>query len=153
AGEVDPLRPHAKLVPPMHFAYPPAARVTAAAFDPASDAAAVRAEIDRLAAQLVPVVEQWISAHHIELLIVQNAWAIPMHLPLAVARRSVVEKTGLPAIGHHHDYGWERERFTATAVPEVLEAAFPPDLQRVRHVSINSLAARELRRRRGIASS
>ena len=153
AGEVDPLRPDAKLVPPMHFAYPPAARVTAAAFDPASDPAAVRAEIDRLAGQLVPVVEQWMAAHHIELLIVQNAWAIPMHLPLAVALRRVVEENELPAIGHHHDYWWERERFRESVVPEVLAAAFPPDLPRVRHVSINSLAARELRRRRGIASS
>jgi glycosyltransferase involved in cell wall biosynthesis len=153
AGEVDPLRPDAKLVPPMHFAYPPAARVTAAAFDPASDAAAVRSEIDRLAGQLVPVIEQWLSAHHIELLIVQNAWAIPMHLPLAVALRRVVEENDLPAIGHHHDYWWERERFGHSVVPEVLESAFPPDLPRVRHVSINSLAARELRRRRGIASA
>jgi glycosyltransferase involved in cell wall biosynthesis len=153
AGEVDPLRPDAKLVPPMHFSYPPAARVTAAAFDPASDATAVRAEIDRLAGQLVPVIEQWMSAHHIELLVVQNAWAIPMHLPLAVALRRVVEGIGVPAIGHHHDYWWERERFRETVVPEVLEAAFPPDLPHVRHVSINSLAARELRRHRGIASA
>ena len=153
AGEVDPLRPNAKLVPPMHFAYPPAARVTAAAFDPASDAAAVRSEIDRLAGQLVPVIEQWMSAHHIELLIVQNAWAIPMQLPLAVALRRMVESTGLPAIAHNHDYWWERERFATCIVPDLLTEAFPPDLPNIRHVSINSLAARELRRRRGIASS
>ena len=153
AGEVDALRPSAQLVPPMHFTYPPAARVTAAAFDPASDAEAVRAEIDRLAAQLVPVLVEWVTAQRIELLIVQNAWAIPMHLPLGMALRRLVQETGLPAIGHHHDYWWERERFAGCVVPEVLEAAFPPDLPGIRHVSINSLAARELRRRRGIASS
>lgn len=153
AGEVDALRPTAQLVPPMHFAYPPAARVTAAAFDPASDADAVRAEVDRLANQLMPVIDSWIAIQHVELLIVQNAWAIPMHLPLGVALRRLVEETGLPAIGHHHDYWWERERFTNCVVPEVLEGAFPPDLPNVRHVSINSIAARELRRRRGIASS
>ena len=153
AGEVDALRPSAKLVPPMHFTYPPAARVTAAAFDPASDADAVRAEIDRLATQLVPVLDEWVAAQRIELLIVQNAWAIPMHLPLGVALRRLVQETGLPAIGHHHDYWWERERFAGCVVPEVLDAAFPPDLPGIRHVSINSLAARELRRRRGIASA
>ena len=49
AGEVDALRYQARLVPPMHFTWPPAARVTAAAFDPDSDPDAVRAEIDRLA--------------------------------------------------------------------------------------------------------
>lgn len=153
AGDVDALRPHAQLVPAMHFAHPPAARVTAAAFDPDSDASAVRAEIDRLANQLIPVIETWIDVQHIGLLIVENAWAIPMQLPLAVALRRVVQSTGLPAIGHHHDYWWERPRFAGSIVPEVLEQAFPPDLPGIIHVSINSLAARELRRRRGIASS
>jgi mannosylglucosylglycerate synthase len=153
AGDVDALRPYARLVPPMHFTYPPAARVTAAAFDPESDANAVRAEIGRLADQLLPVLHTWVEVQKIELLNVENAWAIPMHLPLGIALRRLVEETGMPAIGHHHDYWWERERFANCVVPEVLEAAFPPDLPGVRHVSINSLAARELRRRRGIASS
>ena len=153
AGEVDALRPTAMLVPPMHFTYPPAARVTAAAFDPASDAESVRAEIHRLAGQLLPVLDEWVTTHRVELLIVQNAWAIPMQLPLGVALRRLVQVTGVPAIGHHHDYWWERERFAACVVPEVLDEAFPPDLPGIRHVSLNSLAARELRRRRGIASA
>jgi mannosylglucosylglycerate synthase len=153
AGEVDALRPNARLVPAMHFTYPQAARVTAAAFDPESDADAVRAEIDRLAQQLVPVIGNWIESQHIELLIVENAWAIPMQLPLAVALRRIVEETGLPAIGHHHDYWWERERFATSVVPEILDRHFPPDLPTIRHVSINSLAARELRKRRGIDSA
>lgn len=152
-GEVDALRPNARLVPAMHFTHPPAARVTSAAFDPDSDADAVRTEIDRLATQLVPVIENWIESQRIELMIVENAWAIPMQLPLAVALRRIVETAGLPAIGHHHDFWWERDRFARCIVPDVLESAFPPDLPNVRHVSINSLAARELRRRRGIASA
>jgi glycosyltransferase involved in cell wall biosynthesis len=76
-----------------------------------------------------------------------------MQLPLGVALRRVVEETRLPAIGHHHDYWWERERFAECVVPEILEHAFPPDLPNIRHVSINSLAAAELRQRRGIEST
>jgi glycosyltransferase involved in cell wall biosynthesis len=152
AGDVDALRPQARLVPAMHFTYPQAARVTAAAFDLDSDPEAVRHEVDRLADLLTPVLRDWVAAHHVELLIVENAWAIPMHLPLGIALRRLVERTGLPAIGHHHDYWWERERFATCIVPELLEEAFPPDLPQVRHVSINSLAARELSRRRGIDS-
>jgi mannosylglucosylglycerate synthase len=153
AGDVDALRPDARLVPAMHFVYPQAARVTAAAFDPDSDATAVRHEVERLAGLLVPVLSDWITGRHIDLLIVENAWAIPMQLPLAIALRRVVEEHRLPAIGHHHDYWWERERFAECVVPELLELAFPPDLPHVRHVSINSVAARELRERRGIAST
>jgi glycosyltransferase involved in cell wall biosynthesis len=58
----------------------------------------------------------------------------------------------MPAIGHHHDYWWERERFAQCVVPGLLDEAFPPDLPNIRHASINSLAAGELRRRRGITS-
>ena len=152
AGEVDALRPSSRLIPAMHFTYPQAERVTAAAFDPDSDAPAVRHEIDRLATLLTPVLTDWVEARSIDLLLVENAWAIPMQLPLGVALRRVVEETGLPAIGHHHDYWWERERFAKCVVPEILEEAFPPDLPQVRHVSINSLAAAELKERRGIES-
>jgi glycosyltransferase involved in cell wall biosynthesis len=153
AGEVDALRWDARLVPAMHFAHPPAARVTAAAFDPESDPEAVRREIDRLAEQLLPVLLDWVQSTHLDLLLVENAWAIPMQLPLGVALRRLIEVTGLPAIGHHHDYWWERARFATCVVPDVLEDAYPPDLPGITHVSINSLAAKELRRRRGIDSA
>ena len=152
AGEVDALRASARLVPPMHFSWPPAARVTAAAFDPDSDAVAVRAEIERLADLLIPVLDNWIESQHLDQLIVENAWAIPMHMPLGLALRRMVERRGIPAIGHHHDYWWERARFKDCVVPELLDEAFPPDLPNVRHVSINSLAAAQLRERRGLDS-
>jgi glycosyltransferase involved in cell wall biosynthesis len=152
AGEVDALRASARLVPPMHFGWPPAARVTAAAFDPSSDADPVRAEVDRLADLLVPVLNSWMDVRRLDVVIVENAWAIPMHLPLGMALRRVVEQRGIPAIAHNHDYWWERARFASCVVPDVLEAAFPPDLPNVRHASINSLAAGELKRRRGIDS-
>jgi glycosyltransferase involved in cell wall biosynthesis len=152
AGELDALRHDARLIPAMHFTYPPAARVTAAAFDPASDAQSVRSEIDRLAQQLLPPLRDWLTAYGIQALIVENAWAIPMHLPLGVALRRLVEETGMTAVGHHHDYWWERQRFADSIVPDVLQHAFPPDLPNVRHVSINSLAGRELRDRRGLES-
>jgi len=152
AGELDALRSNARLIPAMHFAYPPAARVTEAAFDPGSDPDAVRGEIERLAGQLLAPLHDWLAAHRLEALVIENAWAIPMHLPLGVALRRLVEETGIPTIGHHHDYWWERDRFATSVVPEVLETAFPPDLPGVRHVSINSIAATQLRKRRGIES-
>jgi glycosyltransferase involved in cell wall biosynthesis len=153
AGEVDALRYQARLVPPMHFSWPPAARVTQAAFDPDSDPYAVRAEVERLAALLLPVLHDWVRVNGLDALIIENAWAIPMQLPLGVALRRLVNELRLPTIGHHHDYWWERARFATCVVPELLENAFPPDLPWVRHVSINSLAAGELMRRRGIHST
>lgn len=152
AGEVDALRSTARLVPAMHFTHPPAARVTAAAFDPDSDAEAVRREIERLADQLVPVLDAWLETERLDLLIVENAWAIPMQLPLGVALRTLIEKTALPAVSHNHDYWWERERFAHCVVPDVLASAFPPQLPTVRHVSISSVAATSLQQRTGMTS-
>jgi glycosyltransferase involved in cell wall biosynthesis len=153
AGEVDALRYQARLVPPMHFTWPPAERVTAAAFDSESDPDAVRHEINRLADLLLPVLHDWARVNELDALVVENAWAIPMQLPLGVALRRLVEELELPTIGHHHDYWWERERFADCVAPEVLEESFPPDFPWVRHVSINSLAAEQLRARRGLRST
>jgi glycosyltransferase involved in cell wall biosynthesis len=152
AGDVDALRPNTRLVPAMHFVYPPAALVSAAAFDPSSDPRVVRREIRRLARQLTAPLADWAEHFALDALIVENAWAIPMQLPLGLALRELVERTGLPTIGHHHDYWWERERFAGCVVPDILRAAFPPDLPTIRHVSINSPAAAQLRRRRRLHS-
>lgn len=152
AGELPRGREGERLIPTMHFTDPAAAAVTEAAFDPSADPTAVRREVGRLADELAPQLTEWIEAESVEMLIVENAWAIPMQLPLAVALARVVAELRLPTIGHHHDYAWERERFATCVVPDILEAAFPPDLPSVRHVSINSLAAAELKRRRGLDS-
>lgn len=152
AGEVPRGREDERVIPAMHFSDPAAAAVSAAAFDPASDPEAVRREVRRLADALLPQLAAWVNDEGIEALVVENAWAIPMHLPLGVALARLVRELELPTIGHHHDYAWERERFGGCVVPEVIEEAFPPDLPSVRHVSINSLAAAELKRRRGVDS-
>jgi glycosyltransferase involved in cell wall biosynthesis len=152
AGEVDALRSSARLIPAMHFSHPPAARVTAAAFDPESDAEAVQREVHRLADQLLPVLAAWIETERLDALVVENAWAIPMQLPLGAALRTLVTSSGIPTIAHNHDYWWERDRFTRCVIPDLLDEAFPPALPNVRHVSISSLAAQSLEGRRGLES-
>ncbi|MDQ2854654.1 MAG: glycosyltransferase family 4 protein [Chloroflexota bacterium] len=153
AAELPRGRDDGHLIPAMHFNYPPALAVSLAAFDLAADAADVRREVGRLADELLPQLAAWVETEAIELLVVENAWAIPMHLPLGVALTRLVSELGLPTIGHHHDYAWERERFATCIVPDILDMAFPPDLPTVRNVSINSLAAAELERRRQLRST
>jgi hypothetical protein len=54
-------------------------------------------------------------------------------------------------IAHHHDFYWERERFTVNAVDNYLSLAFPPALEQVQHVTINTQAARDFSRRVGLS--
>lgn len=88
----------------------------------------------------------------LELLIVENALAIPLHLPLGLALTEFIAETGYPVIAHHHDFQWERQRFHVNCVADYLAAAFPPALPSIRHVVINSIQAGQLARRLGVTA-
>lgn len=148
AGEVE--TPGAIHLPEMHFRDPVATRLGARAFagdtpDPALERDLAEAA-DRLAGRLLGAVRDAAP----DILVVQNAWAIPMQLPLAGALAQVADATGLPTLSHEHDYAWERERFARTRVRSWLDRYFPYDGPRIRHLAINSPARDELRARRGI---
>ncbi len=96
----------------------------------------------------------FIEKFKLNLIIPQNIFAIPMHVPLGMALTEVIAETRVPTIAHHHDFVWERERFIKNAVPDYLEMAFPPPFAvNFEHVVINSTAQAELARRRGIPST
>jgi glycosyltransferase involved in cell wall biosynthesis len=73
-----------------------------------------------------------------DLVLVENLLSLPMNLAAARAVRDVVR--GRPAVLHHHDLPWQRERFA-----HVTE--LPPDDPAWRHVCINDLTRRELAER------
>ena len=96
---------------------------------------------------------EFIKKFNIELLIVENALSIPMNIPLGLALTELIAETGLPTIGHHHDFSWERKRFLINCVGDYLDMSFPPRLPTIKHVVINSLAANQIARRKGVGSS
>ena len=110
----------------------------------------VAARISDRATRLAGELDRFIDAFTPDVIVVQNAWAIPMQLPLAVALWGVVRARSLPAIGHHHDFAWERERFAHCVVPDVLEEVFPPVGDLVSHIVINQDARDELALRKGV---
>ncbi len=102
---------------------------------------------ERLKAELY----RFAARFELDLLIVENASAIPIHLPLGLAIAEFIAETGYPTIAHHHDLPWERQRFLVNSVPDILDAAFPPSHKAIRHVVINSIQQVQLASRRGIA--
>jgi glycosyltransferase involved in cell wall biosynthesis len=88
----------------------------------------------------------------LDLLVIENASAIPLNLPLGLAIAELVGETAIPTIAHHHDFHWERQRFLVNAVPEILAAAFPPSHPAIRHVVINSVQASALASRNGLTA-
>ena len=95
----------------------------------------------------------FIDQFKIDLLIVENALTIPIHIPLGLALSEVIAETEIPTIAHHHDFYWERDRFSTNAVNDYLRMAFPPNLPNIKHVVINSEAQEQLALRTGISST
>jgi glycosyltransferase involved in cell wall biosynthesis len=88
----------------------------------------------------------------IDLLITENALTIPMHIPLGLAITEFIAETGIPAIAHHHDFAWERQRFAMNCVEDYISMAFPPRLNSMSHVVINSEGRRQISYRCGLSS-
>ncbi len=95
---------------------------------------------------------EFLAKFNIELLIIQNALSLPMHVPLALAITELLAETAIPTVAHHHDFYWERARYSVNAVQDYIQMAFPPKLPNVQHVVINSIAQEELALRTGISS-
>ncbi len=155
AGELEPwlAGDQGRLVPEMHFAHPEARWIHDHSFGAAQAAAGLRERIAAMAAGLKAAIAAFVADFDVDVLFVQNALAIPMHIPLGVALHDYIAETGIPTLAHNHDLPWERERFAVTCIPDILERCFPPNLSSVRHLVINSLAQAALQERKGIAAT
>ncbi len=151
AGELEPwLADEGMLVPAMHFAHPEARAIHDLCFGATVAADGLHRRIAAMAADLKAAIGRFVADFGVDLLFVQNALAIPMHIPLGVALTDYIAETGISTLAHNHDLAWERERFAVNCIPEILARCFPPNLPSVRHLVINSPAQRALRERKGI---
>ena len=94
----------------------------------------------------------FVERFSIDILVIENALCIPMHIPLGVAITNFIAETQFPTIAHHHDFYWERDRFSVNSVGDFLQMAFPPNLPTIQHVTINSFAQQQLSYRKGCPS-
>jgi len=94
----------------------------------------------------------FVSKFGIEVIIPENVLTIPMHVPLGIALTEFLAETSLPAIAHHHDFYWERTRFSISAVQDYLDMAFPARLPNMAHTVINRAAQEQLSLRKGVGS-
>lgn len=110
------------------------------------------AEVGEIKGKLKKALYDFVRRFELDLLIVENAFAIPMHIPLGVALAELVAELEMPTVAHNHDFAWERQRFSSGCAEDYISRAFPPRLHSIYHVVINSEARRQLAFRCGIAS-
>jgi mannosylglucosylglycerate synthase len=154
AGELGGYAAGGTLIPQLHFDHQSIVLLSHQAFGPSAehDGEQLAGEIYALADEIRPPLRHFIRSNRLELLIVQNALTIPMNLPLGVCLTGLIAELGMDTIAHHHDFFWERQRFQTNAILDLLDTAFPAKLPTIQHVTINTIAQKRLRARRGIES-
>ena len=100
-------------------------------------------------------IEQWVAARDLDVVIPENACALPCHIAMGLGIKMAVEKTGTRTITHDHDFAWERgERYVSPyeALNSLVAELFPLRLPNSIHAVINSAAHLTLKSRFGRSS-
>jgi glycosyltransferase involved in cell wall biosynthesis len=134
--------------PLLAFDHPDCLREQELAFlKPTGDESELLELLDKNVAYLTRVIAQWVETNSLDLVISENANAIPLHLSLGMAIRNAALQTGVHVLAHDHDFFWERgTRYVSpyAAVHARMEQAYPLLIPNSSHAVINSAAAAQL---------
>ncbi len=137
-------------VPAMHFNAPGARALFEEVFRDPNPPRETFQEIYSQADVIRGHIEAFIDEFDIDVLVPQNASTIPMHISLGVAIEATVRRNRILTLCHHHDFYWERERYINNGIQDILDTAFPPNLEPIRHMCISTVMQRRLKAWRGI---
>lgn len=152
AGELDSDSPPGRLVPEMHFTHPEACALHDEAFSNPAPPPSLFRRVYEMADYLRGELQAFVDEYDIDLIVPQNACAIPMNLSLGVAIADLAKRSRIKTLCHNHDFYWERARFINNGIQDILDEAFPPKLQTVRHMVISTPMQHRLKAWRGIDS-
>ena len=152
AGELDRPPERSYLAEEAHFNHPEIQEIQQASFGVTTRSRALTQKITEIKSRLKDDLYSFLKEFKIDLLMPENSLTIPMNIPLGVAITELIAETGMPAIAHHHDFYWERDRFGINAVSDYLNMSFPPNLPTLSHTVINSYADEQLGLRTGISA-
>lgn len=143
AGMLDTDPAISYLAPKAFFGHEEIVEVQNAIFVEKKRTSEVSKRIQELKEELKAEIQKFHEKFGFEILVVQNALAIPVNIPLGLAITEFIIETEIPTIAHHHDFFWERERFYTPLAIDYLRAAFPPVHPKIQHVVINSIAGQK----------
>ena len=153
AGESEWPADCSMVVPEAHFNHPAILKLGNDLFDDYIRSPETSKTTEKYKHLLKENLRIFLDQFDLDLIIVENALAIPMNVPLGLALTELIAETCIPTIAHHHDFSWERPRFSVNAANDYLHAAFPPTLYSIIHVVINSFAQSQLALRTGASST
>ncbi len=110
-------------------------------YQPDKDVGPLLDHIENTSNMIGKKLNRWVRSNKIEVLLSENASALPSHLSMGVAIKKLVINTGLPIVTHDHDFHWERGNRYVSIHPELntlVDETFPLLLPDVRHAVINT---------------
>jgi glycosyltransferase involved in cell wall biosynthesis len=141
------------LVPEMSFFSPESYwSQKKAFFYPETDPQELIEHINLYSKVIYKKIVEWVHNNKIELLISENASALPSHLEMGMAINKAVHKLGLPTITHDHDFAWERgDRYRSPheEINRFVETVFPLIAPNSIHAVINTHAQNTLKEKFG----
>jgi glycosyltransferase involved in cell wall biosynthesis len=151
AGLCDRPVDRSAVIPEAHFKHPTIDAVNRQCFGSGSRSLELTRRIHETTWRIKQQLHAAIERLQLDVLIAENCLTIPLNVPLGIALVETMIETGLACIVHHHDFVWERERFSVSSLEDYIHFAFPPALARFQHVVINSKASREFSRHAGLS--
>ncbi len=152
AGQHDKPADRTVCVEEAFFQHPEIMDLTRQVFYEQNRTPELSRKLERIKDKLKDDIKEFIRKFDIHILITENACSLPVNLPLGMAIAEVLTEHHIPAIGHHHDFWWERKRFLGAPADDYLKAAFPPTSPEMHHIAINSVAQRHMAFRCGVSS-
>ena len=119
-------------------------------YQPDKDPDALLAHVEKNSNMIEKVMREWVTDKKIEVILSENASALPCHLSMGVAIKKLIQNTGLPIVTHDHDFHWERgERYVSIhpEINEYVDANFPLLLPNVKHAVINTFGVETFKNR------
>ena len=119
-------------------------------FEPDKDPEPLLDHVEKWSTMIEGVLLKWVENKKIEVILSENASALPCQLSMGIAIKKLIKRTGLPIVTHDHDFHWERGQRYISAHPEInqyVDDNFPLLLPDVKHAVINTFGVETFKKR------
>ena len=142
---------HDYLYPALSFFSPEAEwEQRKAFFEPDEDPDLLLNHVESWSDAIEKDMRKWVKEKKIDVLLSENASALPCQLSMGIAIKKLIKNTGLPIVTHDHDFHWERGERYVSIHPEVnnyVDDNFPLLLPNVKHAVINTFGVETFKNR------
>ena len=119
-------------------------------FEPDEDPDLLLDHVEKWSNMIEKRLLRWVKEKKIEVILSENASALPCQLSMGVAIKKLIQRTSLPIVTHDHDFHWERGERYMSVHPEInqyVNENFPLLLPDVRHAVINTFGVETFKKR------